>query len=320
MKVLLTFDCEDFINPLSTYALRRILELLKKYDLKGIFFLTGHMSEKLKSYPRILDLLEKHEIGYHSSAHSVHPTIFEYTDVEDYAEAYRISIERETSRINPLTGKIECAGGLLELRNLFPNKRIVSFRSPGFCWSPPNLDALEKLGIRFDFSTSLSYKPIHYRNITFYPPPVLGTAILFSALFPLGRLSRVEIASFIEKSVAYGPIVTIIHPHNFVNMEDWDINYNIGNPLQLHLARRKSPQETKCILRNFELFLKRISLLARAKVLEVSPLLREGRDKTCFTKEQVLQSYRRSINWPVRYFNYTPQFLFKHFIEYFETD
>ena len=79
--IYLTFDCEDFINVRSMLALHRILELLQKYDVKGLFFLTGHMAEKIRNFPKILDLLENHEIGYHSSAHSVHPTIVEYTDV-----------------------------------------------------------------------------------------------------------------------------------------------------------------------------------------------------------------------------------------------
>ena len=64
-------------------------------------------------YPELLDLLEKHEIGYHSSSHSVHPTIFEFTDVAKYDKAYQTSILRETSHINPLTGKIEGSGGIL---------------------------------------------------------------------------------------------------------------------------------------------------------------------------------------------------------------
>jgi hypothetical protein len=317
MQVFLTFDCEDFINPQSTYALKRILELLQKYDLRAIFFLTGHMCEKFKNYPQILDLLEKHEIGYHSSAHSVHPTIFEYTDVEDYDEACKISLERETSRIDPLTGKMEGRGGLLLLKDVFPNKPIVAFRAPGFCWSPPHLDALEKLGIRFDFSTGLSTVPIHYRNITFYPHPVLGTGVLFSTVSPFGKLSGFEIANLVEKSIRLGSMVSIIHPHNFVDAENWDLDYLTGNPEHLHSVPTKSWQQISIILRGFEVFLRRVSFLANSKALEVTPPLRKGTSKTHFTKKQILRSYRRSTSWPRKSFNYTPRFLLKHFFKYF---
>jgi hypothetical protein len=319
MKVFLTFDCEDFINPQATCALNWILELLQKYDLRAIFFLTGHMCEKLKSHPEILDLLEKHEIGYHSTSHSVHPGIFEYTDIENYAEARKLSLERETARINPLTGETEGKGGFLLLKDLFPNKRVVSFRAPGFCWSPPNLEALEKLGIQFDFSTNLSTIPILYRNITFYPFPILGFEILLSSVFPLGKLSGMGMARLMGKSVSSRPVVFFIHPHDFVNAEDWDYDYFAGNPKQLRLIQTKSWQETRNTLRSFELFLRRVSFLANKEVLEVTPSLQEGISKTRFTKEQALQSYGRSIQWAKRLFNYTPKFLLRHFFEYFDT-
>ena len=112
----LTFDVEDFMNGKSICALDRILELLKKYNLKGLFFITGNMIEKLRFFPEILDLLNVHEIGYHSSSHSIRSNIFEYNDLEDYEEAYLESQERETSRINILTGEIEGSGGIELLR------------------------------------------------------------------------------------------------------------------------------------------------------------------------------------------------------------
>lgn len=126
-------------------ALHHILELLQKYDVKTLFFITGHMAEKMRDFPKILDLIKDHEIGYHSSAHSVHPTIVEYTDVENYDIARQISLKRETSHINPLTGECEGKGGIILLKALFPKKEIISFRAPGFCWSPPHLEALKDL-------------------------------------------------------------------------------------------------------------------------------------------------------------------------------
>ena len=123
-RLLLTFDVEDFINPNAISALRFTLKILSKYKLKAIFFITGYMAEKISNFPEIIDLLKKHEIGYHSTSHSVHPIIPEYTDVKNYKKAYEISLKRETSHINPLTGKIENEGGIYLLQDLFhPQKR-----------------------------------------------------------------------------------------------------------------------------------------------------------------------------------------------------
>ena len=118
------------------------------------------MAEKLSSFPDTVELLCEHQIGYHSSSHSIHPTLFEFTDVESYEEAYQTSIIRETAHINPVTGEVEGSGGIQALRRLFPKKQIDSFRAPGYCWTPPHLDAMKTLGIKYDFSTNISIAPV----------------------------------------------------------------------------------------------------------------------------------------------------------------
>ncbi len=81
-KLFLTFDTEDLISENSVQGLKRLLEALKKYGMTALFFITGNMAEKLSDFPETIDLLDEHQIGYHSSSHSVHPNIFEFTDVK----------------------------------------------------------------------------------------------------------------------------------------------------------------------------------------------------------------------------------------------
>src|SRR5512136_2237035 len=111
-QVFLTFDIEDFINNRSTSILERVLEILEDEELKGLFFITGHMADKLINYPEIVTSLRDHEIGYHSTGHSVRPLISEFTDVENYHEAMQIALTRETSHVSPITGEISGSGGL----------------------------------------------------------------------------------------------------------------------------------------------------------------------------------------------------------------
>lgn len=100
-EFLLIFNVEDFVNLNAISALHRMPKILQKYELKAISFVTGHMAEKISNYPQIVEMLRNHEIGYHSSSHSVHPTISEYTDLKSYKKAYEISIQRKTSHISP---------------------------------------------------------------------------------------------------------------------------------------------------------------------------------------------------------------------------
>ena len=74
-KLILSFDVDDCINPNAIIALETILRLLNKYRVTALFFITGHMAERLSNFPKIIDLLNYHDIGFHSSSHSVRPII-----------------------------------------------------------------------------------------------------------------------------------------------------------------------------------------------------------------------------------------------------
>lgn len=304
--VYLTFDCEDFINIRSVCTLQRILELLQEYNLKGLFFLTGHMAEKIRNFPNILDLLENHEIGYHSSAHSVRPTIVEYTDVKDYALARQISLKRETSHINPLTGECEGKGGILFLKTLFPRKEVISFRAPGLCWSPPHLEALKELGIRFDFSTDLSPTSIRHRGLTFYPS---------ATLFDIVNIFRYRI--ILRTLIRYATAVLLFHTHYFVNAEYWDAAYFSGNPRRLCQVEARMWADTRAMLRRFELFLKHSSFLQKTGMLEITPPLEKSRKELIFTKQSVIKAYQTSISWAKNSFGYNPKFVREHFAKFF---
>jgi len=263
-KLLLTFDIEDFINPNAINAIRIVLEMLKKHRLKAIFFITGHMAEKLSNFPEILDLLKNHEIGFHSSSHSVRPIIPEYTDVKSYHKAYSISLEREAAHINPLTGKIEGKGGIYFLQHLFHPKKIEAYRAPGNSWTPPHLQALADLGIKFDFSSNITTsEPVRYKGITFYP-------YTFTQTWE-GSLSDYQYLYYaiLKRKVA----VFDLHPTLYVNQNVWDSIYHKGNPQTLKRVRERPLKEARSLFKKFELLLKQINLLRHAKLIEVDPKL-----------------------------------------------
>jgi len=307
-KFFFTFDVEDFINSNAVYALQRILEILEKYRLRAIFFITGHMAEKLSNHPKITDMLRNHEIGYHSSSHSVHPTIPEYTDVRNYKKAYETSIQREISHINPLTGKPEKESGIYFLQDLFHPKRIQAFRAPGMCWTPPHLEALKSLGIKYDFSTNLTLsEPISYKGITFYPFTVTqqwnGTIYDYECL--LNSILNHEITVF------------DLHPTLLMNQIEWDSIYYKGNPKTLSTVPKRPQKETEILFYRFELLLKRIKFLQKTKLIDTNPNLNTARIKLTITEQQVNYCYETSMRWSIKRFGYNPKFIRKHFHEFF---
>jgi hypothetical protein len=272
------------------------------------------MAEKLINFPETIDLLNGHEIGYHSSSHSVHPTIFEFTDVKSYDEAYQNSLVRETSHINPLTGAIEGSGGIHVLRELFPKKQIVSFRAPGYCWTPPHLDALKTLGITYDFSTDISIEPINYLGITFYPFTILTT----NWNGRIGEHLRLQHLT-LKREVS----VLTIHPSTMVNQLEWDLIYYPKftkcklNPPNLFSLPARTPNEITSVFRKFDLLLRHLEILQKMHLLKVASKPTPTNKTLLPRLEEAKESYKLSINWAKGY-GYNPKFLQSHFTQFFQ--
>lgn len=306
-QVLLTFDTEDFISENSISFLHSLLLCLNKYDFKALFFVTGHMAERLQDYPEITSLLREHEVGYHSSSHSVHPTIFEFTDVERYKDAYDAALVRENSHINPLNGQIEGKGGIFSVRSLCSNKEIVAFRAPGFCWSPPHSEALRDMDLTFDFSANIDSIPIFHKGLTFYPYPTL--------LEWQGRVSDYRV--FLSSAVRRKFTIIGLHPSLFVNQNDWDSIYQAGNPKSLTCPRPRTDSEFKSIFKSFDLLLKRAKRIERIGLIEVVADLKKSETNLTLTKNQVEEICEHSLRWPRRVFKYEPKYIRNHFFEFF---
>jgi hypothetical protein len=311
LNVYLTFDVEDFIVERSMLTLSEIIDVLDSAKLKGLFFITGHFAEKLKSHPELISKLKKHEIGYHSSAHSVRPIITEYTDVPDYHASVEISFKRETSNISPITGEILGPGGFLALKKLFPQKKIVSFRAPGFAWSPTLLEALSKLGITNDFSTRLTKGPSFYRGIQFYPFPIVLCP-------PDGYpFSLKTLAMSLRRSFLNGTSVLLLHPTSLTYQEFWDSIFFNGNPPTVVPAKVRDFREERRLLNDFALFVQRIASLEKANIIKVTPPLQRTSTPLKPTKELVDKMYLDSIQWSVENFAYNPSFLYSHYLTFF---
>ena len=312
----LTFDTEDFISKNSVSSLHRILEILKKHDLIGLFFITGSMAEKLSNFPDTLELLCDHQIGFHTSSHSIHPTLFEFTDVESYEKAYLTSLLRETAHIDASTGEIEGCGGIRALQALFPKKQIISFRAPGYCWSPPHLEAMKTLGIKYDFSTNISIDPITFHGITFYPFTILETN-WEGGMRQHSLLERISLKREIS--------VLTIHPSTMMNKLDWDLiyyhkynNFKL-NPVSLDQPPARSPAEIASIYHRFDVLLRHLSTLQKLHLLKITPELRTTNKTLCPTSLDIEKCYKMSIKW-AEGFEYKPKFLHDHFIRFFKVN
>lgn len=88
--IIFSFDTEDFTSSVAADAICREADILREEGVKGGFCIVGLLADQLKKWGRddVVKSLEYHDVGSHSYGHTLHPTINEYTDLEDFDEAY----------------------------------------------------------------------------------------------------------------------------------------------------------------------------------------------------------------------------------------
>ena len=96
--IIFSFDTEDFTSSVAADAVIEEAKLLKKHGIKGGFSVVGLLAQQLQNWGRqdVIEAMKEHIIGNHSYGHSLHPTINEYTDLDDFDAAYEEVLRQET--------------------------------------------------------------------------------------------------------------------------------------------------------------------------------------------------------------------------------
>lgn len=120
-KLIFSFDTEDYINPEGADGILATAQLLRANGIKGCFNMVGRMALQLREWGRqdvIDELRNHHEVSYHSTSHSMHPTINEYTDFCDIRMALKLFKQDE-------------ARGIQMVKDVFGVDKINSACPPG---------------------------------------------------------------------------------------------------------------------------------------------------------------------------------------------
>ncbi len=150
--LLLTFDVEEFdylhhyhdkpldadLYGVSQQGTKRILNLLKKHNVRATFFVTAKFALQ---YPALIKGISKHhEIALHGYSHDHHYESME----EKMAFKYLVEAKKILERIT--------------------NKKIVGFRAPRMGITAYSL--LKKIGMHYDSSLHPTYIPGYYNHFT----------------------------------------------------------------------------------------------------------------------------------------------------------
>jgi hypothetical protein len=236
-------------------------------------------------------MLAAHEIGYHSSLHTRRPTIQEYTDLEDYDEAVRISMRHESGPY-----------GLPFFRETFRQKDISAFRAPRMAWSPPHLVALHCLGIRFDFSTRISNDVVTHRGMTFFPKPTEIDRIL----------NPVTLASVVKRLLTRQIIVVGLHPSVLMYKGWWDWEFMYLDVGSRYRPKARSSLDMAIHLVAFRVFLLLVRILRDIGFVEVTPRLRHSLVPLRTSTVDVAALCRASISASIWFIRYRPRNFMRH--------
>jgi hypothetical protein len=197
-------------------------------------------------------------------------------------------------------------GGILKLREIFPNKQINCFRAPFLCWSPPHLEALRDLGFRFDFSTDISYKLFIYRGIKFFPYPLfIDNVSQMVAYFDddyKKSLPRLFLPKILNEEIS----VILLHPSGIVE--------NRGQYFQTKV-KVQTINELK--LTALKMFFRGLSLLRKAGMVNITPSIEEGQQILPTNEVDVKRLYVCNALKCEKLFKYKPKYIYSHFLRFF---
>jgi len=253
--VVLWFDTEDYIFPPSDDACLRLATWLKSQGIKATFKVVGEKARVLKERGRqdVIDAVKWHEVGFHSTNHSIPPSPAMYLNAVGWEEGIQEFERRE--------GK-----GRKMVEEIFGAKPSC-YGQPGSSWGPQAYPVLAKWDmIYLDSGRHVSLKG--------EPCRINGVLNLYSLEHTFrADLKKPEGAEEAQKRFSQardkilaqgGGLISIVyHPCEFVHQTFWDgVNFPKGaspDRSEWKLPARKKPEEEALAWKNFEDFILMIS-------------------------------------------------------------
>jgi hypothetical protein len=302
--VILWFDTEDFVNPETDDMPMRIAKIMERHDIKVVFKIVGEKLRALKKNRRndVIKAISRHDIGYHSNLHSIHPTPSEYVGNLDWDRGASEFQRKERP-------------GYAEIRRTF-GKRPSCYGHQGLCWVPQAYPVLKKWGIpvyldeTFTIST-LSERPFWYGNILNVMCLRSNVSTLDAGIsaFPIASdwLSKFpsefsKLYEKLQKEDIVGVISIYCHPTTYATAEWWEKdNFLHGrNPQGLKFKRApiNTTEKIEENLRLLESFVLKAKQLSNLRFITASEALKIYEDRSSgrkFSSQEVKALCKKGI-------------------------
>ena len=255
VRVILWFDTEDYLLPADDDATKRLCEMLTQRGIRATFKLVGEKARVLERRGRkdVITALKKHDIGYHSDFHSVHPTPTEYLADCGWQDGIAEFVRRE-------------GDGAADVRRILGVKTLSCYGQPGSSWGPQTVAALKQIGAAphgvpcyVDEGThvGIAGKPFWYAgalNVYHMGQNWTRMELHDAAAVEPAKQKVSQIADRL-RAEGGGLISIFYHPCEWVHREFWDgVNFSRGaNPPreQWKAPRQRTAEETESAFQRF---------------------------------------------------------------------
>ncbi len=290
-EIYITFDTEDFTSNYASDAIRDQAKLLTEHGVRASFNIVGYLARELVRYRRadVLDALKAHTISFHSLRHTYHPTINEYTDIEDYAAARKEFMRQEIEGM----GMVKAATGVDSFPAAVP---------PGDSFSYVAMYAYADLGI-----------PVYYGS--FFNTPD-GKGVFFCNGFHVNYDHAMEQIflengsydkqAFIESLAGKKRVVLYNHPNKVLYKVFWDaVNYRGRNIREMHdwiEPERRSPEEVAFYYRSLADLVESLQADSRFEIRSLEDLVADAKrmEKRTVTRDMlpaIREKLTESFTW-----------------------
>ena len=267
-NIIFSFDTEDYVNEKGADGIVRAGKILRENGIRGCYNVVGWLAGALKKWGRedAIEELRMHETETHSLRHSYHPTICEYTDIEDFDEAMRIFRKNEESSLEMV-------------RSVVGNEKFHAACPPGFLLSYVGYYGYADMGFELVDGSNCVYDAAKGRvmnicNIGCLPCRVSADSFLRP------DFGREKILEMIEEIAKLENCIFFHHPQKstlttFCDKQNFDGCNTEGEWVLSDLL----PEETvKTFEERFRFFVETVKADPRFSIVTYSDIVRENAD------------------------------------------
>jgi len=272
-EIIFAFDTEDFTSNTAADAIYEEAEILRKEGVRGGFCVVGLVAKQLLNWNRqdVIDALSHHDILSHTYSHSIHPTLHEYTDIEDFEKAYKMVETQEKE-------------GISLIKKAFPGKEILGACPPGNQKNYVAMYVYADMGLPIYADTVCDTpdgRGIYYCNI-------YHTQYTFSMENFFGNNSDEYMKKTLDSLSSHNRVILFTHPNAAIFNEFWDsVNYLKENSCEFGKwkeCKKRPAEETEMYYDSIRRFIRHIKADKRFCISSFSLL-----------KEKLLKEEKRAI-------------------------